>query len=53
MEYFTPHKFVVPVTKDVVARGWRERGYSCNWFVDPPGQQWNNSDSNGFCGQRC
>ena len=42
MEYFTHSKFTVPVTKDVVSRDWRDRSYSCNWFVDPPGQQWNN-----------
>jgi mannose-6-phosphate isomerase-like protein (cupin superfamily) len=42
MEYFTSHKFQIPITKDVVARDWRHRGYSCDWFVDPPGQQWNN-----------
>ncbi len=42
MEYFTSNKFAVPVKKDAVARDWHERGYSCNWFVDPPGQQWNN-----------
>jgi mannose-6-phosphate isomerase-like protein (cupin superfamily) len=38
---FTPGKFPRPVDKDIVARDWRQQGYSCDWFVDPPGREWN------------
>ena len=34
-------RFPVPVDRDVVAASWRQRGYSCGLFIDPPGQQWN------------
>lgn len=34
-------KFAAPVDRAVVARDWRERGYSCDLFVDPPGREWN------------
>ena len=34
-------KFAPPVDRDAVAAAWRERGYSCHQFVDPPGQAWN------------
>jgi mannose-6-phosphate isomerase-like protein (cupin superfamily) len=27
-------------TRDRVARGWRRRGFSCDLWVDPPGQVW-------------
>ncbi|MDP6689007.1 MAG: cupin domain-containing protein [Alphaproteobacteria bacterium] len=33
-------KFASPIDSDLVAADWRQRGYSCNLFVDPPGQQW-------------
>ena len=33
-------KFATPIDADLVAADWRQRGYSCNLFVDPPGQQW-------------
>ncbi len=33
-------KFTAPVNGDMVAADWQKRGYSCNLFVDPPGQQW-------------
>jgi mannose-6-phosphate isomerase-like protein (cupin superfamily) len=29
------------VERDAVARDWARRGFSCDLFVDPPGQQWN------------
>jgi mannose-6-phosphate isomerase-like protein (cupin superfamily) len=35
-----PGKFSAPIDADKVAADWRQRGYSCNLFVDPPGQQW-------------
>ena len=28
------------VDRPAVARGWRERGFSCGLWVDPPGQVW-------------
>ena len=34
-------KFPVPVDRALVAADWRRRGYSCDLFVDPPGQEWN------------
>jgi len=34
-------KFNAPVDQERVAAAWRQRGYSCHLFVDPPGQQWN------------
>ena len=33
--------FGSPVDSDVVAGNWRQRGYSCHLFVDPPGREWN------------
>ena len=33
-------KFATPIDADLVAVDWRQRGYSCNPFVDPAGQQW-------------
>jgi len=38
---FARSKFPTPVDRDKVARDWAARGYSCDLFVDPPGQQWN------------
>ncbi len=32
----------VPVVQKEVAAIWAARGYSCNLFVDPPGQEWLN-----------
>jgi quercetin dioxygenase-like cupin family protein len=29
-----------PVDQDAVARRWRERGFSCGLWIDPPGQVW-------------
>lgn len=28
------------VNREAVARSWRERGFSCGLWVDPPGQVW-------------
>lgn len=28
------------VDREAVARNWRERGFSCGLWVDPPGQVW-------------
>lgn len=36
----TPNKFKQPLTQANVAENWRERGYSCTLFTDPPGQRW-------------
>jgi len=33
-------KFAAPVDRSAVAADWRERGYSCDLFVDPPGRRW-------------
>ena len=27
-------------TKDEIAKNWRERSFSCDLWVDPPGQVW-------------
>jgi quercetin dioxygenase-like cupin family protein len=42
MDNITRNKFSQPVKKATVERDWKKQGYSCNWFIDPPGQQWNN-----------
>jgi quercetin dioxygenase-like cupin family protein len=36
------HKFAQPLNRAAVERDWQGRGYSCELFIDPPGQQWNN-----------
>jgi quercetin dioxygenase-like cupin family protein len=41
MSYLTHQKFPVPLDRDQVARDWRQRGYSCDVFTDPPGREWN------------
>ena len=33
-------KFPAPVERAKVAADWRNRGYSCALFVDPPGRAW-------------
>ncbi len=33
--------FPEPVDPRAVEASWRERGYSCHAFTDPPGQEWN------------
>ncbi len=39
-ELITRAKYAPPVQRDGVAREWADRGYSCDLFVDPPGQVW-------------
>jgi quercetin dioxygenase-like cupin family protein len=34
-------KFASPVDPAAVRRAWRERGFSCVRFTDPPGRAWN------------
>ena len=41
MSYLTHQKFPVPLDRDQVAQDWRQRGYSCDVFADPPGREWN------------
>ncbi len=41
MDLLKKNKFAAPVEKAVVAQDWSSRGYSCEWFVDPPGREWN------------
>jgi mannose-6-phosphate isomerase-like protein (cupin superfamily) len=42
MNPFIRKKFSTPVERDTVAEDWRTRGYSCDWFIDPPGREWTN-----------
>ena len=35
------NKFPAPVNHAAVIESWKERGYSCHLFTDPPGQTWN------------
>jgi mannose-6-phosphate isomerase-like protein (cupin superfamily) len=39
-EVFWKRKFPAPVERMRVAAEWRDRGYSCALFVDPPGRAW-------------
>ena len=39
-EILTPALFPTPLDRDAVAADWRDRGFSCHSFVDPPGQAW-------------
>ncbi|MDE0726092.1 MAG: cupin domain-containing protein [Alphaproteobacteria bacterium] len=39
-DLLSQEKFSLPLDAEAVAADWRARGYSCNQFVDPPGQQW-------------
>jgi quercetin dioxygenase-like cupin family protein len=41
MQYVTRKKFTIPLNRDEVARSWSVGGYSCDLFIDPPGQEWN------------
>jgi quercetin dioxygenase-like cupin family protein len=34
-------RFAVPVDARAVTSDWAARGYSCQLWVDPPGQEWN------------
>jgi len=33
-------RFPMPLDRQAVAAAWRDRGFSCHRFVDPPGQEW-------------
>ena len=39
-DILTPGRFPAPPDPGTVALDWSKRGYSCNRFVDPPGQRW-------------
>ncbi len=41
MTYITHQIFSFPLNREEVARSWKERGYSCDLFIDPPGREWN------------
>jgi len=41
MNYVTRDKFTVPIDREYVSHSWRDRGYSCEVFIDPPGREWN------------
>lgn len=34
-------KFSVPLDRGQVAQDWKQQGYSCDLFTDPPGREWN------------
>lgn len=40
--YLIKRKFSAPVDRTEVAEDWLNRGFGCDLFVDPPGQEWNN-----------
>ncbi len=39
-DLITKNKFPAPVDLAAVERVWRDRGYSCQRFQDPPGRVW-------------
>lgn len=39
-DLFRKRKFPTPLERVRVAAEWRDRGYSCALFVDPPGRAW-------------
>lgn len=41
MQFITRQKFAAPLNHKEVAQSWRQRGYSCDVFIDPPGREWN------------
>jgi quercetin dioxygenase-like cupin family protein len=41
LEMVVRQKFSHPVDQSTVAASWKDRGYSCHLFTDPPGQAWN------------
>ena len=41
MQYVTQQKFALPPNREIIAKSWKERGYSCDMFIDPPGREWN------------
>ena len=42
MQYITVNKFAVLLNREEISQSWRQRGYSCDLFIDPPGREWNN-----------
>ena len=34
-------KFPAPVDAAAVRRDWKSRGFSCEFFIDSPGREWN------------
>jgi mannose-6-phosphate isomerase-like protein (cupin superfamily) len=42
MQTLIRNKFSSPVSQHEVAQDWKKHGYSCDLFVDPPDQEWNN-----------
>ncbi|NJL18541.1 MAG: hypothetical protein HC938_16655 [Nitrospira sp.] len=40
MSNLARHKFSVPLDREQVAQDWKQRGYSCDLFTDPPGREW-------------
>lgn len=41
MQYVMQQKFALPPNRETIAKSWKERGYSCDMFIDPPGREWN------------
>jgi quercetin dioxygenase-like cupin family protein len=41
MPLISHSQFPAPVDRNAVASDWAARGYSCQTFTDPPGQEWN------------
>lgn len=41
MKHVTRNKFPAPIKRAEIMRSWRDRGYSCDVFTDPPGREWN------------
>ena len=41
-DLLTKKKYFLPLNQKFVATNWRQRGFSCNQFVDLPGQEWSN-----------
>ncbi|NQW00201.1 MAG: cupin domain-containing protein [Rhodospirillales bacterium] len=39
-DLLTANRFDAAATLETIAADWRRRGYSCQVFVDPPGQRW-------------
>ncbi|MEN8129996.1 MAG: cupin domain-containing protein [Pseudomonadota bacterium] len=42
MGHVIKNRFLQPLNRTEVEQDWQSRGYSCELFIDPPGQQWNN-----------
>ena len=39
-ELLNKKKFDLPIDRAAVSADWQARGFSCDLFVDPPGQCW-------------